>query len=132
MDPVSAIAMSGMKVASLRVQSSASNLANMDDQSPLSGAGVAGPKPYVPTRVSTVSLGAGGVQAQLQQDPSPSITAYAPSSPYADKAGMVATPDVDVAAEAVDQAQALAQFRASVLLIETEDKMQKSALDILR
>jgi flagellar basal-body rod protein FlgC len=132
MDRVSAIALSGMKVASLRVQLSASNLANMDDQAPLPGSGVAGPKPYVPTRVSTVSLGAGGVQAQLQQDPAPSVAAYAPSSPYADKAGMVATPDVDMAVEAVDQAQALVQFRASALLIETEDRMQKSALDILR
>jgi flagellar basal-body rod protein FlgC len=131
MDPVSAIALSGMRAASLRVQSSASNLANMNDEAPLPGSGVAGPKPYAPTRVTTVSLGAGGVQAQLQQDPAAYSAAYAPSSPYADPAGMVATPNVDLASEAVGQAEALAQFRASVLTIEAEDRMQKSALNIL-
>ncbi|MDB5461596.1 MAG: putative flagellar basal-body rod protein FlgC [Caulobacteraceae bacterium] len=132
MDPVSSIALSGLNAASLRVQSSASNLANMDDQAPLPGSGVAGPKPYAPTRVSMTSLGAGGVQAQLQQDPQAYGAAYAPSSPYADPAGMVATPNVDMAAEAVDQVQALAQFRASVLMIKAQDQMQTSALDLLR
>jgi flagellar basal-body rod protein FlgC len=132
MDPVSAIALSGLNAASLRVRSSASNLANMDDQAPLPGSGVAGPRPYAPTRVSMVGLGAGGVQAQLQQDPQAYGAAYAASSPYADAAGVVATPKVDMASEAVEQAMALAQFRASVLMIKAEDQMQASALDMLR
>ena len=131
MDSISAIALSGIKAAALRVQSSASNLANMDDEAPTPGSGVTGPAPYVPTRVSTVSLGAAGVQAQLQQDPSAAATTYAPSSPYADGAGMVATPNVDPAAEAVNMAEARAQFRAAVLLIQSDDRMHKAALDIL-
>jgi flagellar basal-body rod protein FlgC len=131
MDPVSAIALSGMNAASLKVQSSASNLANMDDEAPLPGSGVAGPKPYVPTRVSTVSLGSGGVQAQLAAASPGYSAAPDPDSPYADSQGMVAIPDVDVAGEAVDQAMALTQFRASVAMLKVEDKMQKSALDIL-
>jgi flagellar basal-body rod protein FlgC len=132
MDSVSAIALSGMTAASLRVQSSASNLANMDDEAPLPGSGVAGPKPYAPTHVSTISLGAGGVQAQLQATSPGYAAAPDPGSAYANSAGMVAIPQVDVAAEMVDQAMALAQFRAAVVTLNTEDKMRKSALDILR
>jgi len=132
MDSVSAIALSGMNAASLKVQSSASNLANMDDTAPLPGSGVAGPKPYAPTHVSTISLGAGGVQAQLQATSPGYAAAPDPGSPYANQAGMVALPNVDVAGEMVDQAMALAQFRASVMTLNAEDKMRKSALDILR
>ena len=65
MDAISAIGLSGLNAASVRVQVSASNLANTDDAAPLPGSGVAGPAPFVPMRVQTVSLGQGGVQAQL-------------------------------------------------------------------
>ena len=56
MDVTAAIAISGLATASTRLQVSASNVANMDD---------AGPQPFVPTRVATVSLPSGGVQARL-------------------------------------------------------------------
>jgi flagellar basal-body rod protein FlgC len=131
MSSVSAIALSGLNAATLRVQSSASNMANMDDTAPLPGSGVAGPAPYAPTRVSTVSLGANGVQAQLSQAPTTGATAYAPSSPYSDKSGLVATSGVDPATEVVDQAQALVQFKASVALLKVDDEMQKTTLNIL-
>jgi flagellar basal-body rod protein FlgC len=131
MDPVSAIALSGMNAASLRMQSSASNLANMDDEAPLPGSGVAGPAPNAPTRVSTISLGAGGIQAQLTASSPGYEAAPDPASLYANPQGMVAVPSVNMAGEAVDQATALAQFRASILTLNAEDQMQKSALDLL-
>lgn len=132
MDPVSAIALSGLNAASLRAQSSASNLANMDDAAPLPGSGVAGPRPYVPTHVSTLSLGSGGVQAQLQASSPGYAAAPDPGSAYADAAGMVALPQVDVAREMVDQALALAQFRAAVVTLRARDRMQQAALDLIR
>jgi flagellar basal-body rod protein FlgC len=131
MDAISAIGLSGLTTASTRVQVSASNLANMDDAAPLPGSGVAGPAPFTPTRVETVSLGQNGVQAQLSAAQPGSAPAYRPDSPYADAKGMVAEPDVDPASELVEQMQALQQYRASAALIRTNDEMQKSALDLL-
>jgi flagellar basal body rod protein FlgC len=131
MSSVSSIGLSSLNAASLQAQSSASNIANMDDTAPLPGSGVAGPKPYAPTRVSTISLGANGVQAQLQQSPSTAV-AYAPSSPYANKAGLVAASGVDPATEMVNQAQSLLQFKASIAMLKVNDQMQATALDMLR
>jgi len=131
MDAISAIGLSGLTTASTRAQVSASNLANMSDTAPLPGSGVAGPAPFVPTRVATVSLGRNGVQAQLSAAQPGTAPAYRPDSPYADASGMVAEPDVDPATELVEQMQALQQYRASAALIRTDDEMQKSVLDLL-
>ncbi len=132
MDVTTAIAVSGLNTASKRLEVSASNLANMDDSAPLPGSGIAGPAPFTPTRVSTVSLGAGGVQAQLSAANPASTPAYQPDSPYADSSGMVAQPDVDPVNELVGQMQAMQQYRASAALIEADDKLQKTTLDLLR
>jgi flagellar basal-body rod protein FlgC len=131
MDPVAAIALTGLNTAATRVQVSASNLANMDDAAPLPGSGVAGPAPFLPTRVETISLGAGGVQAQLSAAQPGTVPAYQPDSPYADRDGMVAEPDVDPASERVGQIQALQQYRASAALIAIDERMQKATLDLL-
>ena len=132
MDATTAIALSGLTTASTRLQVSASNLVNMDDAAPLPGSGVAGPAPFVPTRVETVSLGAGGVQAQLSAARPGTFAAYAPDSPYADGAGMVAEPAVDPVSELMEQMQALQQYRASAALIAVDDKIKKQAIDLLR
>jgi flagellar basal-body rod protein FlgC len=131
MDPISAIAVTGLTAASTRAQVSASNLANMDDAAPLPGSGVAGPAPFVPTRVETVSLGDNGVQAQLSAADPGTAPAYSPDSPYADANGMVAMPQVDPATELVDQIQALQQYRASAALIRVDDRMKQTVLDML-
>jgi flagellar basal-body rod protein FlgC len=131
MDVTAAIALSGLNTASTRVQVSASNVANMDDTAPLQGSGVPGPAPFVPTRVETVSLGANGVQAQLSAAQPGTVPAYQPDSPFADGRGMVATPDVDLASEFVEQIQAMQQYRASAALIAVDDRMQKATLDLL-
>lgn len=102
MDVAAAIAISGLATASTRLQVSASNVANMDD---------AGPQPFVPTRVATVSLPSGGVQARL--------------SPGALGSG------VDLAGELVDQLEAMQQYRASAALIAVDDRLQKSTTDLL-
>ena len=102
MDAISAIGLSGLTTASTRLQVSASNLANMDD--------TASPA-FVPTKAATVSLPQGGVQAQL----SPAQTGT----------------EVDPASEAVDQVSALQQYRASAALVAVDEKMKKSAIDLL-
>ena len=131
MDSTDVISMTGLAAAQARLQASASNLANMDDVAPLPGSGVKGPAPFTPTRVETVSLGSGGVQAQLSAADPASTPTYAPSSPYADPQGMAATPNVDPVRELVGRLQALQQYRASAAMIAADDRMQRSALKML-
>ncbi|MGZ3278979.1 MAG: flagellar basal body rod C-terminal domain-containing protein [Caulobacteraceae bacterium] len=100
MDVTAAIAVSGLTTASTRLQVSASNVANMDD---------AGPKPFVPTRVATVSLPSGGVEARLS-----------PAAPGA---------QVDLVGEMVDQMMAMQQYKASAALIAADDRLQKSTME---
>lgn len=132
MDAVAAIAVSSLNTASQRMQVSASNLANRNDAAPLGGSGVAGPAPFVPTRADPVSLGPGGVQAQLAAVQPASAPAYSPDSPFADSAGMVALPDVDPTRQMVELTQALQQYRASAALLDADNRMQGSALKMLR
>lgn len=131
MDSTDVISMTGLNAAQTQLQVSASNVANMDDTAPLPGSGVAGPKPFVPTRVETVSLGSGGVQAQLSAADPASSAAYQPDSPYADGHGMVATPNVDPVSEMVGRMQALQQYKASAAMIEVHNRMQQAALKML-
>ena len=131
MDSTDAISVTGLTAAQTQLQVSASNVANMGDIAPLPGSGVSGPAPFVPTRVETVSLGSGGVLAQLSAAQPTSSASYAPDNPYADSQGMVATPDVDVADEMVDQTRALQLYKASAAMIEVNNKMQRTALKML-
>ena len=131
MDSTDVISMTGLNAAQTQLQVSASNVANMDDSAPLPDSGVSGPKPYVPTRVETVSLGAGGVQAQLSAASPSSVASYDPQSPYADSHGMVATPNVDPVNETVSRMQAVQQYRASVAMLEANNQMHKTALKML-
>jgi len=131
MDSTDVISMNGLTAAQTQLQVSASNVANMDDSAPLPGSGAKGPAPFVPTRVETVSLGSGGVQAQLSAARPASTPAYEPSSPYADSHGMVAKPNVDPVSETVQMMQAVQQYRASAAMLDANNKMQKSALRML-
>lgn len=131
MDSTDVISMTGLAAAQAQLQVSASNLANMDDSAPLPGSGIKGPAPFVPTRVQTVSLGSGGVQAQLSAADPASTPAYRPDSPYADRRGMVAKPNVDPVREMVGRMRAMQQYRASAAMLAANDRMQRSALKML-
>src|ERR1700748_1363803 len=125
MDSTDVISMTGLTAAQTQLQVSASNVANMGDTAPLPGSGVSGPAPFVPTRVETVSLGSGGVQAQLSAADPASASTYAPRNPYADSKGMVATPNVDPVNETVARMQAMQLYQASAAMLEANNKMQR-------
>ena len=131
MDSTDAISVTGLTAAQTQLQVSASNTANMDDTAPLPGSGVSGPAPFVPTRVETVSLGSGGVQAQLSAADPASTSTYAPGNPYADSQGMVSTPNVDPVTETVARMQAVQLYQASAAMLEANNKMQRTALKML-
>jgi flagellar basal-body rod protein FlgC len=128
---VTTIALSGLQAATARLNASASNVANMNTRGAIPTAGApSAPAVYRPVRAVQTSAGAGGgvAGALIQATPGWSA-AYDPSAPFADPAGMVAAPDVDLAAETVEQLDAHSQFVANLRVLQTEDSMLKTLID---
>jgi flagellar basal-body rod protein FlgC len=126
------IATSGLAAASLRLQVSASNVANISDTGPLPDApNAAGfPAAYAPSRVDQVDVAGGGTAATVTTVSPSYVPQYDPSAPYADKNGLVAAPNVDLANEAVQQITARIEFAANAKVIQIESEMMKTLLDI--
>ena len=86
MSIASTIAVSGLSVASLRLQVAASNIANTSSDGPLPGT----PNPqnfppaYSALRVNQVANLGGGTSATVTNVSPSTVTAYDPSAPYAD------------------------------------------------
>jgi flagellar basal-body rod protein FlgC len=126
------IAASGLVAASRRLEVSAGNVANISSSGPLPDApNAAGfPAAYAPLRVDQVDVAGGGTAATVSTVSPSYVPRYDPSAPYADKNGLVAAPNVDLANEAVQQITARIEFAANAKVIEIESKMMKTLLDI--
>jgi flagellar basal-body rod protein FlgC len=126
------IASSGLAAASLRLQVSASNVANALSDGPLPDAPNAGnfPPAYVPQRVDQVAVAGGGTAATATPVSPSYVSQYDPSAPYADQNGQVAAPNVDLANEAVQQITARIEFQANAKVIQVESEIMKTLLDI--
>jgi flagellar basal-body rod protein FlgC len=128
-----AIAASGMAAASLRLDVSAGNVANMSATGPMPDANASNttgfPAAYVPLRIDQVDV-AGGTAARMTTVSPSYVPRYDPSAPYADKNGMVAAPNVDLANEVVQQITALYTFAANAEVMQAESQMMKALLDI--
>ena len=120
-----------MQAASLRLDVSASNVANMSSDGPLPDAtnAAAFPPAYAPQRVDQVEV-AGGTAARVTNVSPSYVPAYDPSAPYADKNGMVAAPNVDLTNEVVQQVTAAYEFAANARVLQTASQMMKTLLDI--
>ena len=132
MSSVSAIALSGLSAASLRLQVSASNVANALSSGPLPGSAASGnvPDAYTPPRVDQSARADGGTSARVSNVSPTTVAAYDPSAPYANAHGLVAQPNVDLANEIVQQLTAKISFAANAQLIKADHKMTASLLDI--
>jgi flagellar basal-body rod protein FlgC len=132
MNAAFAIARSGMQAASLRLDVSASNVANMSSNGPLPDASNAAafPPAYAPQRVDQVDVAGSGTAARVTTVSPSYVPAYDPSAPYADKNGMVAAPKVDLTNEVVQQITALYEFAANARVMQTASQMMKTLLDI--
>ena len=129
---VFAIASSGLAAASLRLQVSADNVANVSSTGPLpDGANAANfPPAYVPQRVNQVDVAGGGTAATVSTVSPSYVPQFDPTSPFADKNGQVAAPNVDLANEAVQQAIARYEFAANAKVLQVGSETLKSLLDI--
>jgi flagellar basal-body rod protein FlgC len=128
---VLSIAASGLAAASLRLEVSASNVANSLDTGPLPGANAANfPPAYTPLRVDQTAAADGGTAATMTPISPRFVPSFEPGAPFADQNGLVAAPNVDLANELVQQIVARYAFAANARVIRVESEMMKTLLDI--
>ena len=132
MSIASTIAVSGLSVASLRLQVAASNIANASSDGPLPDT----PKPenfplaYSALRVNQVDNFGGGTSATVTNVLPPTSATYDPTAPYADGRGMVASPNVDLANELVQVLLARFSYAANAQVIRVDPQMSGALVNI--
>jgi flagellar basal-body rod protein FlgC len=142
------IATSGLSAASLRLNVTASNIANVLTTGPLpatGGSGTSGgagsssnnsnfPAAYVPLQVNQVDQTSGsapaGVAATVSTVSPSYVTQSDPNAPFANQDGLVAAPNVDLAGQFVQLLVAKYDFAANAKVIQASSDMSKSLLDI--
>jgi len=134
MSSVQSIAVSGMLAASQRLQVSAQNVANVRSDGALPDAqgnyASDAPRSYTPQRVDQVELSTGGTRP-IVTEVSPSYMAtFDPSAPYANEAGLVASPNVDLAEEMVQMLTAQLTYAANARMVTSHNQMVKSLFDM--
>ena len=126
------IAVSGLSVASLRLQVAASNIANASSDGPLPGTPNLEnfPPAYSAPRVNQVDNFGGGTSATAANVLPPTVETYDPTAPYADGRGMVASPNVDLANELVQVLVARFSYAANAQVIRVDAQMSTALFDI--
>jgi len=131
------ISASGMRAAIATLSSVAENLANANSDGPVpttpptqAVAQTAG-SVYQPTISVQSAAPGGGVTASLQPSLPAYNLAYDPQAPYANMQGMVATPNVDMPTQILDQIEAVNSFRANLAVYKAAAGLYKSLLDTL-
>jgi flagellar basal-body rod protein FlgC len=122
--PVAAIAQSGIAAATLKLNASASNLANANDTSAV------GAKGYQPIQVDNTALPGGGVLAQAVTLKPGSTVIYDPTSAVADARGFAQAPEIDPIAEISNTIAAGRAFAFSVKVMKAGDDEEKTLLDL--
>jgi flagellar basal-body rod protein FlgC len=132
MSVASSTAISGMKGSTLRLDVSADNVANALSDGPLpSSADTARfPRQYVPLRVDQIDLVGGSISASVCAASPSYVPKFDPTAPYTDGNGMVASPNVDLASEIIQQFLARYTFAANALVVRTDAQMTAMLLNI--
>ena len=132
MSIASTIAVSGLNVATLRLDVAASNIANALSDGPLADAANAGafPAAYTPLRVNQTDVAGGGTTATVSAISPATVPIYDPGAPFAGRGGMVASPNVDLAGELVQALIARYSFAANAQVIRADAQMSAALLNI--
>ncbi len=130
------IALSGLTAQSIRLAASASNIANVSTSGVLPTKQSPASTVYRPLSVSYTALTtgagqAGGVRADVTEDPDGYSAVYDPSNVHANNEGLVAAPNVDLARETVNILVAKTLFKANLSVIKAEREMLGELLDTL-
>lgn len=134
MNAIVSIAASGLTAASRRLEVSARNVANALSDGPLPTADASVrakyPTAYAPMRVDQVEAADGGTAAVISDILPSTVPTYDPGAPYADSNGMMASPNVSLANEVVQQLVARYTFAMNAMVLRAYEQMMKSLLDI--
>jgi flagellar basal-body rod protein FlgC len=134
-----AIPLSGMHVASMRLTATASNIANVDSDGALpdvNGAVPAGAQTaYQPVQVQQSSMrpnnGVSAMTVGTVRNVSPSyVAAYDPDATYANEDGMVASPNVDLVTEMLNLTTAKMDFKLNAVTLQTMNDMVDALYDL--
>jgi flagellar basal-body rod protein FlgC len=126
-------ALSGLEAARRRLEVSAANVANAESDGVLAGSAGApdAPQPYTPLRVEQLPLLSGGTLATTVPVDPRLVRRYAPNSPAANAGGMVASPNVDCAGEAVNQLAATQAYKANLRVLKVAQDLQEETVAML-
>lgn len=117
-----------------RLEVSASNIANAMSDGPLPSADAnvraQFPAAYTPKRVDQIETAGGGTAAVVSDVSPATVPTYDPSASFADAQGMVASPNVNFANEAVQLLVARYTFAMNAVVERSYDRMMKTLLDI--
>ena len=134
-----AISASALKAQKIRLDTVASNLANVETTSTPEGGPYKKKSVYFETQPlsfketlnDSLSQRAQGVAAtKILADESEPKKVYNPGHPDADENGYVAMPNVNVLAEMVDMMSATRSYQANVTVIKSAKRMALKALEI--
>jgi flagellar basal-body rod protein FlgC len=121
---VDAIALSGIAAATLKLNASASNLANANDTSALGSNG------YQPTQVDNSAVPGGGVLAQAVTLKPGTTIIYDPTSAAANARGYAQAPEIDPISQTSNMLAAGAAFAFSVKVLNAANKDEQTLLDL--
>ena len=132
MSIASTIAVSGLNVASLRLQVAASNIVNSLSDGPLPG--VSNPEnfpaAYMPLRVNQTDVVGGGTSATVSAVSPATVSMFDPTAPFANSDGFVASPNVDLAAQMIQLFIARYSYAANAQVIRADAQMSAALLNI--
>lgn len=123
------IALSGLQSAGVKLNASASNIANLATEGSLSGEGQA---PYSAlTTVSTAQGGeTGGVSTRIVSKEPGFVPAFSPGSPFADENGLIGVPNVDFAEDIVKMKLAEIEYKANIGTFKAAREMNDELLGL--
>jgi flagellar basal-body rod protein FlgC len=125
------ISVSGLNAATARLEASAANVAHVGTTGRVPAAD-GGSDAFRPVDVRQSEAPGGGVATTLVARPNGYRLQADPTAPDADARGLVAAPDVDLAAEAVTQLMSKLSYAAALKTLKVASDMQKATIDVLR
>lgn len=136
MSNVFSIAVSGMNAAVTRFSNAVSNIVNASSTGRLPSSEGEQATSHMPTDVISLSNSVGdnvlGVRTEVVPREPAYRPAYSPNSPHANEQGLIAEPNIDIAAELVDTMMAELAYKASAKVIAAEKRNEETLLDVLR
>jgi len=125
------IAGSGMSAQSLRLNVTASNLANADSVSSSTGQTYRARQPVFAALLNEQSRGGASVGVQVRgivESQAPLRSQYAPENPLADASGYIHMPNVNVVEEMANMMSASRSYQSNVEIMNTSKQLLQRTL----